>query len=139
MKKMIAAIAALAMMVVGLVGFSAGSASAGPYAGTVNTWCNAQAVKKVIRPHHRARMQVTVRNQGNAEPKGRVVITIKKRMRNGNWKFVNKIARKYTGPGAYGAGRLHKKGKYKIVTKFRARNGSVFQHSWDKSIMRVRR
>lgn len=134
MKKLIAAIATLALMTLGLVAVSGGAASAGTeYPGTVDT--STVASGNNVKKGSRVKTKVNVTSASDAPEVGSVKITWK-RVNGG---FSKTITFEYAGGGAqtFTGPKLRKRGKYKGTAKYIPNDGSIFKSSSDTYTFKV--
>lgn len=143
MKKMLAGVAAAALLSSGLVAVSAmTSASAAqaapPYVPTVKTRTDVKSIKK--RAPYKVRKKtaflVFVKASGTAQPTGTLTLRFQRKV-GGTWRFVKAaehstkpIKRTYTGgtlriPG----GKFKQVGRYRAVVTFTPKAGTVFKKS----------
>ena len=138
MKKMIAGLFTAVLMAAGLVGVSEGSASAdcGAYSGCVDTRTTVHGPFEDVFRHNVARIRVRVHPIGsNVQPLGNVQVIVR-RVRDG--------AVYYRETKAYEGGKLvfispklHKRGKYTVLARYKPRAGSVFNSSQGTDTFRV--
>lgn len=141
MKKSVAGLAAVVLLLAGLVGLTSTSASAAPpYPPTVTTKViiktPAENVGKAYKVRQRIRLWVSVEATGTALPHGTVTLHYMVKSK-GKWRSVKKAeknnvraSRKFTGKGKnFSIGYLKKKGTYKVRVVFTPTAGSVFKPS----------
>ena len=133
MQKFFASLIAAVVMTAGLVAFSGGTATAAPYTGTVPTSTRIDA-PNTVKINRRATVGVKVTSNGNAEPKGRVTISVTRAL--GGYRFTDNRA--YTGSRInFTTTKLRKLGKYIVRVKFDRKPGSVFMDSDNTDTFKV--
>lgn len=136
MKKLIAVLATTALMAVGLVGFSGAPAQSAdcPYTGCFDTNLNIRGPIS-IRRHHRATYKIAVLS-GNARPRGTIKLTVKRNKGGFSWTRVVRYKGKFT---RITTPRLHRKGRYTVVGRYRPAANSPFESSGELVTLRVRK
>lgn len=125
MKKLIASLAVAFLMTAGLVAGTSTTASAGPYARTVDTVCNARATPPRIRLNQTPRVRVNVRPQmSNGDPRGPVRISFSSRD--------GRVTRNYQvfydgAPETYSFARLPRAARYAVTVEFIGYDNAVFK------------
>ena len=133
MQKFFASLIAAVVMTAGLVAFSGGTATAAPYTGTVATSTRIDA-PNTVKVNRRATIGVKVTSDGNAEPKGRVTISVTRAL--GGYRVTDNRA--YTGSRInFTTTKLRKLGKYIVRVKFDRKPGSVFMDSDNTDAFKV--
>jgi hypothetical protein len=134
MKKLIAAIAAAFLLMLGLTAVTEAPASAAcPYSACINTTTTVDAPRKV-RAHRSVPLSVRVVAPGNATPTGTVTVTV---TRHGS--------AKYTSTQAYVGGTItfitqgFRHGRYSVTAVFNPSANSVFNGSSDKTKVQVKK
>ena len=137
MKKLIAVLATAALMTLGLVGFSGTPAQSAdcPYTGCIDTNTNIRGPLSVAR-HQRATFKISVLVHGNARPRGSIRFTIARN--KGGFSHTRVVP--YRGKRTrITTPRLHRKGGYTVVARYRPAANAPFEGSGDRVALRVRK
>lgn len=129
MRKFQSLILAAVLLGSGLVAGSAGTASAAPYPGSVDTNCQGKALNNP-REGNPARVRFRVTTGGSGAANGSVVFQY---IRRSNDTVVREFSRRYFGPGytKYSFDNVPQ-GRYRVKTFFNSRPGnSVYQNCND--------
>lgn len=124
MRKLISGVAAVVTLTAGLAtGGTAGAVA--PYPHSVPTSTKIKAPDAIERGE-RLRFRVNVTTQGNADPKGRVLVVVKKLNGTFKWKdtaYFQGLNLRFVSP------ELERRGKYLIKARFDAKAESVWKDS----------
>lgn len=134
MKKLFAVMCAAVLMTAGLATFAMSPASAAcPYSGCIDTATRINAPEEVERGD-RARICLRITSEGNARPRGTVVLTVVRS--KGEFKFTD--AKVYNEDReCFRTPRLTKRGNYVIKARFERKPGSRWQDSDNADEFRV--
>lgn len=136
MRKLVSGTAAAVMLTAGLAATSGSTATAvAPYPHSVPTATKVSAPDRIERGE-RLRFGVNVVTQGNADPKGRVLVVVKKLNSDIKWKdtaFFKGLKLRFVSP------ELKRRGKYIVKARFDAKAGSVWKDSDQIAAFRVTR
>lgn len=137
MKKLIVLATSLLLAALGLVGVSGSAAQAKdcPYTGCFDTRTQIFG-KSVWPPGSRPRMKVKVTTNGNAVPRGRIVMRVKK---NDGSYWRQSSARYFGEPRFVRFPRVDGPGRYTLTAIFKAGDDRPFRSSRDSKSIRVER
>lgn len=134
MRKHLVSVAAAVTMTAGVVATAGTTANAvEPYPNSVPTSTNISSPDTVERGQA-VRFRVNVGTQGNADPKGRVVVVVKSL--NGEFKWTDTAW--FSGdPLRFRSDELMRRGRYLVKARFDAKPGSVWKDSDNVNELRV--
>jgi hypothetical protein len=132
MKRLIIGLITTVLMGTGLVGVSAGAASAAcPYTGCVDTHTSVTGPKKVTKGTA-ARFCVRVNTGGNGKPKGFVTLSIHRK--KGHFGYT--ATKPFHGKRCFGTPALTKGGYYRVRAHFEGKGAWGNSNDWTHFVVR---
>lgn len=135
MKRLIIGLISALLMTAGLVGVSSTSASAVcPYTGCVKTATKVTVPNSPVKKGKKAKVCVSVKTDGNGNPRGRVGIIVKRT--NGGYSFLNN--KPYSGGKVcFKTTKIKKTGRYVVRATFSPGASTPFGASKNSTVFRV--